>query len=226
MLKFLVRISLCWLAWGVPPALASRRIIAPPNTFRIPVNTVTAPPRAIGFELHVQVSLANLSDVPQTGIIRLLPGTLGYGRCIDAAGTLHHFAGNFTVTGSTTCTASPTYNQGIGILVTNAPYEASFTLAGKGSAALDVGIWVKGRTPFTAGLDGCDGLDSQFSPLIELIVNEDRGAIVGSLTPMFDIMVCPTVNFCGMNVAAICGSPVSPINFVSVPLLINGGRAF
>jgi hypothetical protein len=206
-------------------AVAGRRVVSPPNAYRVVVNVAPPGPRPIAFFLHVQVNVANLSDVAQTGKIKLLPGSFAYARCQDPAGGFHSYKGTFLAQADS-CGKSSTYSGSGGYHVLNSSPESSFSLPPRGARVLDVGAVMQGAFPFTNGPNGCNGVDSQFSPLVEVSINEDRGAILASITPLFDIIVCTNSNLCGMSLAAECNSQASSVDFVSVPVVLNGGRAF
>jgi hypothetical protein len=223
----LPRLGLAFLmAVLASPCFAFRTITAPPNAFRVPVLILSMAPRTFGFVVHIQVNLANVSNVQQTGTLTLLPGSFSYARCVKST-TVHSFSNTFILQGSN-CSKSSTYQTtGFDNAFLDSAKEVSFFLSPKGNIVLDVAVWLKGAIPFDSGPNGCEGqVDTQFSPLLELKVNEDRGAILGSLTPLVDADNCPGQSVCGYDTTAICASPIQPVNFVSVPLLINGGRPF
>ena len=211
-----------------PIAKAKRSVIAPPYEFRFAGDFPTAAHNQ-GYYLIAAVSLINLSPVVQNGFIRLKSGSTGYARCLSPGGVYHSFQSYFFAA-SIACNVSPLTSDVSGVIKLTATQSIPFSVPAGDSLRSHVGAFFAGTAPFTNGAHGCGSVDSYLSPVIEVEVTEDAGALLGSVSPsMTTAQPCSigAQNVCGNDVTAYCDSSfTNAISIASVPLMLNGGRAF
>ncbi len=168
----------------------------------------------MGAMISYMMSFTNLSSIPQTITVTTLPGSYG-GAVTNSCGAWpdqrfsHCFEDN----------SGNVANGATGVNPTTKIIPANGTIGYRFVAV----AW----SPFgnTCGTGHNHG-DFFMSISFEVKVNEDRGAIQGTLVPMLDAPV-PGGQACGISLppTPIC-NPILDRQRSTVPLPINGGRPF
>lgn len=198
------------------PALAARSIVAPPYPRRVvwvwPNTTPEGTP--IGAIMSVMIVLTNVSQTPQTGELSLLNGTQGW--------AIEYLRANASVR-FILCNNSSW--SGVGNNSSAPSAGVPFSLGPEGSVTLQA-ILLMTSTYSAPGPSGHSLFDASFNPMIKITINEDRGAVNGTVIPTWDMPI-PGTNHCdGTPNPSVTSTGDVSESRTGVPLLINGGRPF
>jgi hypothetical protein len=197
-------------------AHGQRRMVTPALVRRLVLdnaNPAVDASQTAGTNIHVSIFLTNLGSAVQSGSARFLPGTSGYAMWNQGGGlsfTRHFYA----------CTGTDAAGASSGTTgLPSLPRAVNWTLAANETKRLTFGMAVRQNCSQSPPL-----VDSEFAPIVEITVTEDKGAIYGSALPQIDgalnLVTCD-----GANRAVNRDLPL-PNQRSGNPILINGGRAF
>lgn len=159
-----------------------------------------------GIAVEAIVHITNISDETQAGQVTLLDSTVGAG---EAGDEVHFFIVN-----GISCEAS--------VAVANKPSRdltVSFTVPGKRSSSFKTGLTILRKT---TGIGWAN-----YVPRIKILINEEKGAVIASLTPSYD-WIGPGLADCVSGISSYGPSSVRPVapHFDATPIPLNGGRPF
>lgn len=224
-------LSLLLALWhfGEAPASASRSIFVPSYARRVGAQWVTTniPGTTIGYTIQFQYRISNISNVTQTGSIRFITGTSAVANQ-DIPGSAGIRSPSFEVK-YLLCTGGPAVSKGSafavnGVNPTSIP-PATWVLPAQSSLA--IGAMAVFRSSFSNNVagPGHSAADSVFEPVVELTVNEDRGAVV--VTSMTFLQgLAGNFTLCDGSTVNLRSPDSFPYTGVDIPLLVNGGRPF
>ena len=211
---------------------SGRSVIVPPIKFRRNSGYVVASASGmVGHTFYVEISLSNISSIAQTGKAILKPGSsVASGAWTSQSPpVLHGQKVNFFVSSGTAQTSgwlTPNLSAGTDYVTLNTPLESPFSIGPGSTIHFVAGAWFEGHYPLVNGqMDSLTDFDSLLQPIIEIHINEDQGAVLGSGIPSVDTAICGAGSVAGIDVSAVCGSYLKD-NYIVVPFVVNGGKAF
>jgi len=184
-------------------------------------------PQRVGGKLIYELTLVNVSDLKQTGTIEVIPSAVvTEAKCAQRGVTKHFNIGLYL------CGASDTV--GLTFAGPNPPDKAlpppiRFTLAAEAATTISYQqvFWsLYGNAP-----SGCPSAFVRGIVAFKVTVNEDRGAVIGSVTPRSgshspSIASGATFKTCGVGEDFLLHYSGDYPDSPAVPVMLNGGRPF
>jgi len=196
-----------------------------------PSTSVYGSPARVGAKIEVLLNLVNMSNVPQTGTVSFLSAAGTSARAIcQTAGVYNNLSGYLylCLPGSTASVGALISSTSSAVSSTQIPAPVRFTVAPNDATRVIVAFVAFGTYGVAAG--SCEeSAYFDFIASIEIMVNEDRGALAASLTPRVGPIInytTTTQQYCGVG-PAYSNTYYGKFDALPItPIFINGGRPF
>lgn len=199
-----------------------------------PAKSTYGNPQRIGGRLIFDVNLINLSKTPQTGTLEVVAKSVRARVGCSGDGTSRYDQTQLLLCGGVTNTSGRDFKNSTNDKSippdASIPAAVTFSLSGEESKELSLVMAFNGVYS-DSPTNGCDFHWASLVAAFKIVVNEDRGAILASVTPSSTNFSPPSPDsgfrFCSSGLtytgAYFAGNyPDSP----GVPVQLNGGRPF
>lgn len=212
---------LWFLLWSVGALGQGREMFVPAYGRQLEANWLLLSPKPadqapIGALMQILVFLTNRSDFVQKGKIILDKGS-------TASGTQQGRPGTDVRLFVCTNRGNGGFDWNKKLSATNQVVEAAWELGAKESARFEVSAFMHSKFSESNVNAGHSWINMSFEPVIRVVVDEDKGAVSGSILPL--VQGTASGNFCDGS-SGVGTSPPLAGEKSGVPLLINGGRPF
>ncbi len=210
----------CCLLLGATNAQAQRTMRLPAYFNRVIANGIsgTAAGAAVAGIMQVTITISNISSTDsQSGLLKMLPGSRWGAAQVGRNNFPNH---RLYLCASTTSFSIPTPGS------PTLPADVPWSIPPGGSQVMTAGYFPSTfYSEDPAQVNSHSQIDAIFSPVLEIVVTQNTGAVIASVSPNLDGPVAGLTNCDGLGF-----SPYRSFDFsfdrTGVPLLINGGRPF